>query len=69
MQVACDMVKTLIGGQPVLSKELQVGAGTNREIVNGLSAATLYNCSVRASTAKGPGQPATILVWTEAEGM
>ncbi|PVD22956.1 hypothetical protein C0Q70_16216 [Pomacea canaliculata] len=65
--VACDMVKTLIGGQPVLSKELQVGAGTNREIVNGLSAATLYNCSVRASTAKGPGQPATILVWTEAE--
>ncbi|KAL8625684.1 hypothetical protein ACOMHN_043959 [Nucella lapillus] len=66
--VECDPRRTLLGSKAAVYREHRLGAGSEGHVVQGLSPATQYLCSVRAHTARGPGPPATVVVWTLAGG-
>ncbi|XP_070194103.1 receptor-type tyrosine-protein phosphatase epsilon-like [Littorina saxatilis] len=63
-QVKCDPQKTLLGRTASAYPLRRLGSGSSSHTVKGLSPATQYLCSVRAHTARGPGPPASVVVWT-----
>ncbi|XP_076441135.1 receptor-type tyrosine-protein phosphatase T-like [Babylonia areolata] len=62
--IGCEPRQTLLAGKAVTYRERRLGAGSEDHVVRELSPATKYLCSVKAHTARGPGPPATVMVWT-----
>ncbi|CAL1529511.1 unnamed protein product [Lymnaea stagnalis] len=62
-EVSCEIVKSLHDDQ-ISPEVLQMPPNLLELLIRNLQPATLYNCSVWASTKKGKGEAATIQVWT-----
>ncbi len=68
-QVSCNPIKSLSKRSYIAEKkEVRLPADIFEYQMDGLEAATKYACAVNASTMKGSGVEARIVVWTEAPG-